>query len=356
MSLRPSETVQKILISTPAIFRGEMETEELLLTQAWPDTGPTRYSRIEEGPASRSTLVLAFRTDPIEKKPGVMIPDYSPAGILVCSYLSVLYGKRFDPHGLIEGVGSFKMPDWSSNAILVNPSLPFHSNQPRANLQIPLSLAESKSLVPLLLGELNEEFAIAVQASSKFYSQALRTFEFDPETAYLHLITALEILSNNLDFAPEDLLPDDLRSLLTQIEENLPNGEKAAKKIRSRLFQVRRKIAKTIENLVDPQFFDGSDVDQTAALHSIDIKKRVLAAYDLRSKYVHTGITFGSWINRSTEEIQLGKPVLADKELSEIIHRAPTFIGLERIVRYCILRFLASNGFCLYPQLETNPD
>ena len=73
MSLRPSETVQKILISTPAIFRGEMETEELLLTQAWPDTGPTRYSRIEEGPASRSTLVLAFRTDPIEKKPGVMI-------------------------------------------------------------------------------------------------------------------------------------------------------------------------------------------------------------------------------------------------------------------------------------------
>ena len=75
---------------------------------------------------------------------------------------------------------------------------------------------------------------------------------------------------------------------------------------------MRRKIAKTIENLVDPQFFDGSDVDQTAALHSIDIKKRVLAAYDLRSKYVHTGITFGSWINRSTEEIQLGKPVLAD--------------------------------------------
>jgi hypothetical protein len=48
-------------------------------------------------------------------------------------------------------------------------------------------------------------------------------------------------------------------------------------------------------------------------------------------------------------EIQDGKPVLRDEELAVRIYLAPTYPGLERVMRYCLLRFLEINGIYSKP-------
>ena len=77
--------------------------------------------------------------------------------------------------------------------------------------------------------------------------------------------------------------------------------------------------------------------------------KSMASAYDLRSRYVHTGVPFGSWISLAmsgdNNEIQVGAPIVKeDKELGKLIGHAPTFVGLERVTRYVLLRFAEKHG------------
>lgn len=107
MALRPFDTTQKILVSTTSHIIGHYERDGILLTLAWPYS----ESRLPDGRTSRSAFIIAFETEPIAKLPGVVVPDYSYVGETVCSYLSALFGKRFDSHGSVENSGSFYVPD-----------------------------------------------------------------------------------------------------------------------------------------------------------------------------------------------------------------------------------------------------
>jgi hypothetical protein len=91
------------------------------------------------------------------------------------------------------------------------------------------------------------------------------------------------------------------------------------------------------------------------ALKPNDIQQRIKSAYDLRSRYVHTGIPFGGWVGPVTqyvEEVQLGEPVIDDKEFQKIIKLSPTLVGLERIMRFCLLRFMHGNGIVVDDSLN----
>jgi hypothetical protein len=101
-ALRPIETTQKLLISTTSRLVGEFERDDVVLALAWPGAGSQAMMRWSEGPLSRTAVVFAFETEPIAKLPGTLIPDYSSAGNFICSYLAVLFGKRFDTHGALE--------------------------------------------------------------------------------------------------------------------------------------------------------------------------------------------------------------------------------------------------------------
>lgn len=351
MSLRPDETLQKALLSTTSRLVGEYETDRVLLTHAWPDFyDQSAWIRWTEGPASRSAFVFAFRTEPVEKGPGKPLPEYSPIGDVVASYLSVLYGKRFDYHGLVEGSGFFRVPDLAHFGSLRNPSLPQNSHAPRADYPTPLNLIEFARLEPLLRADsLAPYFVHAFQGSAKFYLQALQNFEREPEVAYLHLITAGEILSNFNEFDKQALLDEQTKALLGTIRDQLPNGTAVASQIIGKLLLIKKRFVQTITSLVDPGFFDRSESkEQFARLKSESFDKIVGAAYDLRSKYVHTGIPFGRWVSLrlagSNTEVQIGQPVVSDKDFGKILADAPTLVGLERIVRYCLLRFAEANG------------
>lgn len=350
-SLRPDETVQKLLISSPSRFVGEFCQSDLLVTHAWPDKTRSFSARLDEGPASRSAYIICFRTESYERRPGVPVPDYSAAGPIICAYFSVLFGKRFDFHGLLEGSGFFNLPNLSEYFSLADHRLPQNSHAPRKGVSIPLNLAEVQRLLPVLTGSgIATEAIRTFQFASRFYLQALQAYESDPEVAYLHLITAGEILSNAHAFEERDLLDAEVAAGLERVSIELNGGDQIARAIRSRMYTVRRRFEKTLSCLLTAPFFEGHETEQDwMAINKESISKRLLAAYDLRSKYVHAGTMFGAWASSAGRwEVQVGKPVVDDKDFAKILHRAPTFMGMERVLRYALLNYIHRAGAAIH--------
>jgi hypothetical protein len=116
--------------------------------------------------------------------------------------------------------------------------------------------------------------------------------------------------------------------------------------------QVKRRFVETLTSLCDSSLFERSELAVEFGLKADSFRKTVAAAYDLRSRYVHTGTPFGNWISpdSSSYETQFAFPVTNDREIDKILAKAPTYLGLERIIRYALLRFAQSNGAYVEPQ------
>ncbi|QJU60063.1 hypothetical protein HL653_22080 [Sphingomonas sp. AP4-R1] len=359
--LRPNESIQKILISAVARFTGEFSSPNLLITHAWPPfhSGRRDWFR-EDTPLSRTAFVLSFRTVRSPKLPGFVVPNYEPAGQIVGAVLSVLFGKRFDTHGPIEMSGSFGVPDLSAFSIPNNPSLPHIGPKVRADYPVPLEVSEARRMQPLFLGDHPDAAArSAFMAAARFYQRALQAIEDDPEVAYLHLITAGEIIANHKPFVEEEHIDEQTRAALARIEREMDGGAALASQLRGKLRGIKRRFVSAVASYIDPGFFDRTEaIDGFSAFRSDNFTQRLAAAYDLRSKSVHTGRPFGSWIAARSDrgEVQSGEPVVEDdRELARILYRAPTFVGLERVLRYALIGFAQELGAAM-SNIGVRPD
>ncbi len=343
--------IQKGIISTPSKIEGNYKSSELIIRNSNQQNPRLREGGSDPNPASRSAYVIIFKTEPYKDE--IFIPNYSGGCELITNFLSVLYGKRFDFHGMIENSGFFSLPDFSEFNSLCNPNFIFNSNKPRNDIILDLNFSALKNLETFIYkNTFSEKFNSIIISVTKFYANSLRIAEKHPDIAYLQLITALEILSSYFDYTEKDLIETDVIDTLALVEKKLDNGLAKAKKIKSLIWGVKKKFTKTILNLIDDDFFIQGDN------YYIPVKKRefestIKAAYDLRSKFTHTGKDFGDWIKPQPRvfETQAGKPVVTDKEFAKILAKAPTYLGLERIVRYCILKFMENNELKL---IESN--
>ncbi len=192
------------------------------------------------------------------------------------------------------------------------------------------------------------KFRRFLEIAGKFYLQALQSFEKQPEIAYLNLITCGEVLSNYYKYDKDELLDSETKEILLTIKTGLDNGEKISNQIKSKLRQIKKIYIKTITNLLNNYFFENSECqDKCAKLKKENIEKNIAAAYDLRSKFLHTGAEFGNWISQNifqNQELLIGVPNIKDNKLKKYITDAPTYIGLERIMRFCLLRFMQLEG------------
>lgn len=350
----PDETVNKLLISSTSRFVGQYESEATLFTHAWAfKSYHSSIASLEEYPSSRNAFIFGFLTEPVEKKAGIIVPDYSYFGRVICAYLSVYYGKRFDSHGLLESNGMFLLPNLQEYNNLCNIKLPIYSSMVRKSFPIPLNLTNFSYIEKLLLdGTINDRLKHTFSTCCKFYLQALQNLENDTELAYINLVTAGEVLSNYYDFNKDEMLDSDLIAYLDQIERSLENGQKISNIFSSRLRSIKKRFVKTICQLVNDDFFDGYEAqDNFGIFRKETFEENIKAAYDLRSKYIHTGVDFGQWVTpfRGSNDVQYGKPVIEDQELSKILFFAPTFMGLERTIRYVLLNFLSIN----YMKIDT---
>ncbi|MDN3568709.1 HEPN domain-containing protein [Paeniroseomonas aquatica] len=344
MSLKPDPRIQKAVISTTSRLVGEFENAGILITHAFPGIGSRDgWIRMEEGPNARNAYIVSFVTETPTVAAGWLVPDYTGTVERFCQYLSLLYGKRFDNHGLIETSGLYNIPDLSHFNSICNHTLPQNSYAPRADYSIPMHLAEISRLEPLFHGVASEKDSITkFNAACKFYHRALQAVERDPEVAYLHLISSGEILSQAVDVDKESLLSVEFKNILTRIEDDLEDGKRIGKILRHELRGLKSRFIGALEKLTSDDFFDKSESKEIYfGLKKERFKVALGAAYDLRSRYVHSGVGFGSWVapRGSNEEIQAGEPVLDSKKLAKILFEAPTYIGLERIVRQSLLSF-----------------
>ena len=349
--LRPDQLIQKLLISSPCRFIGEYETEDLLITHAFPQFHDSSVLQkyLDNNPYHRSFFVVVFKTEGIEENNGKlkMFPNYSSLGDMVCIYLSILFGKRFDNHGTIETLGFFNSPEMGNNSPAYNPKIGPYNHTPRKDLEIELNLSKIKLIEQLFNDQIDENKLNVIQTAGKFYIRSLQIFELDPELAVLDLITSAEILSNYFDYKDEELYGHDkvLGIILRRIEEDIKNGKATSQMIKKRLFQVKRKFTLTILKLLNDYFFTQTEsMNPIYSLKKDVIERRIMATYDLRSLYLHTGISFGRYILVPTEnflnEIQISEFIVEPKELRKLLYLSPTYIGLERIIRFCLLRFI----------------
>ncbi|WP_041739921.1 HEPN domain-containing protein [Calothrix sp. PCC 6303] len=317
-----------------------------------------RVTQREENPFSRYYYVCVFRIDPPKLCEGVVVPDHSHVGNLISIALSIFYGKRFDNHGVIESHGRFSMPLLNE----VAPAMQYYyfgsnNHQPRKNLGIELDLRNCKSIINFLTKKPNDQLKQTFFTAGKFYLSSLQSVDTDMERAFLDLVTCGEILSNYFQYSEDEIYDSRLKEMFERLAK-IDANPKDIDLIRSRLYQVKARFNLTFKKLLNRNFFDRTEsLDESTKLTSENIETCIKAVYDLRSRYVHTGIDFGHWLvphRAFMNEIRLGIPVVDDKELRKILSRVPTYIGLERAVRFALLRLLHINSVYIHAELDND--
>jgi hypothetical protein len=206
--------------------------------------------------------MFSFIVPEVPRLAGQMIPRYEATGERVCALLSLFYGKRFDSHGSVQSHGDFMLPRLGQFSSLCIAELPQNNHSPRSDIAVPLDLRQIAKIAPILTGQVTD-FAkgTALNGAAKFYYQALQNGESDPEVAYLHLITAGEILANTHHPEGTDYLDESVREIFDEIKQCVPNDNKKAKILASRMRQIKRRFRLTVEDLVDEQFFVATKAD-----------------------------------------------------------------------------------------------
>lgn len=101
-----------------------------------------------------------------------------------------------------------------------------------------------------------------------------------------------------------------------------------------------------MEEIIDESFFDNRECEESFyVIDSGSVYKRIKAAYDIRSRYLHAGKSIEYWLSilrHVGAETTPGRPVIDDADERKLIERTPTLIGLERMVHYCFYKSLKS--------------
>ena len=132
----------------------------------------------------------------------------------------------------------FNVPNLSAYNDICNHKLPFNSHKVRSSFQVPLNLVHVNYIAKVLItNQIDIKFSNKLFTISKFYLRALQNCENDPEVAYLDLITAGEIISENFDYIKEDILDKQTLEYLDVIKSNIDNGDKIVKHFSGHFFQ-----------------------------------------------------------------------------------------------------------------------
>ena len=351
------------LISSPSRFIGELHTvADMFLRIAWPafhDAG-SMQSFLEKNATTRHYFAFGFRVEPeIESARNLrIIPNYYPLSEDMAIGLSVFFGKQFDSNGLIQSHGMFHVPTLAQTQIPYHEAGPYN-DKPRNDLGIELNLSKASTIARLFTTEFGDSSARRTFFNAgKFYLRGLRGAYRDPEAAYIDLIMAGEIISQHKDFDEAKIYDDDLKRLFQRLTD-LGVKTSDVETIKKRLYQVKRRFVLAITSLLTSKFFAKTDsVHEWGSLRAVDIAKRVAAAYDVRSQYVHKGRSFVQAVippPQLSTEVNFGRPVMDDKDFAKILERMPTFWGMERIVRFCLLRIVHTELLKVHEDLDDDP-
>jgi len=257
---KPRTDITKLLLSTPSHFVGQYENDVFRIVNANENARVNVYTPKADERIYREYIEITVAT-PEYKKDTIVIPDYSQIGENFCIALSVLFGKRFDSHGLIQQHGWPYVPSVESSHQIYNKNLSFNSVNKRADYQIGLCLENIKYIEHVLFehdGD-NADAHSTFWYAGRYYIQAIRIVEESPELAFLSLITAGEILASHFKYPIEELLDENTKQLLKQLKGLGKDGEKLHKKVSSKLMGISEAFCKFIIDCLDSDFFNRTE-------------------------------------------------------------------------------------------------
>lgn len=194
---------------------------------------------------------------------------------------------------------------------------------------------EVQSFISLMLGASRKNFSGAMRAVQRYVTATHRLAD-DLELAYTLLVASIESLAQNFD----DFVPtwEDYAQEKRIRFDNALHGasEDLAARVRGTVLQTEhvaaaRRFREFVLGHLPDSFFRGEASAQTSPVGLTDLKHALKAAYDIRSKHVHTL----ALLHRNLKGIAThndisiidGKPVL-------------TIHGLARVARSAIFEFV----------------
>jgi hypothetical protein len=367
--LSPAKEINRFMISCPSYFVSEFKTDYLSIQSAQPSGDQiSMMDNIGSNPHARSFYIISFKSKYFEAKDSFSNLDNTLIKRIII-LISVFFGKAVYEHGFTQWFGCYWLPNMSE----VYPNKYYYigpynqcarkdlSNMMGRHAGDWLNWDKLEPLSPLIDKICDEnEFNRFFFTAGEYYLNSLQSLNRDPEIAYLDLIMCGEVLSNFTKFNIEnsDFYEPELKAIFDDLA-TFPNGEEKIKLLKNKIGKVRYRFTQTIASLLNNYYFQNNlnDLSQVRGqkltyLKLIDrenIRRHLDSAYVIRSKFVHSGISFGQFIipiAGHVYELQIGKPVIkgAKADFISSLENAPTFVGLERMMRYCLLRFIQKYG------------
>lgn len=349
MSIKYPEQFGSYVISSPTHFVGDLMTDQLRIDHLWPDLSDKSAleEKLQSAPTFRHKFVVSVKL--LEQKltdGSVNLISQQHLGEQIATLASVWYGKSFSSLGALLERAMFFLPQTQPDAPAYLKSVPTFDNSPRKDLGIKLNWTNFDT--PLSIVNINSASNKELSAfwnAARFYQSGLNYLEIDAEVSFFLLISALECLGEVSMLSENDLFDDQLLDDLKAIETAASDGKKIVSRLKSRLFQVRRRLGWLTNKYLNETFFQGGESQMGFAnLEAKDFPGIILEAYDLRSRYAHSGKAFGQLIEPMR---QLNNEKLIDNSAmmqgEQVVATLPkgslTFLGLERLTRFIILAF-----------------
>jgi len=361
--------IHKFLISAPCYFVGEYKSSFIDIESVLPskESSFRIWDNIHPSPYSRNFLMLKFNADePDDNEIKNFFSYILPKRL--CILLAVFYGKCITEYGFIESGGKYWMPEIANigpNRYYYIPPFNQLARKDLGDLTISPSgwhLLDKISLLQTLLGILQDncEFNDIFFTAGSFYLHSLQTVNVEPEIAYIDLISCGEVLSNydGFNFNENELLPEELLEQFGKLESkcgDILNVQSFKNYFRS----IKRRFVMTLTGLLNNYYFENENNDLPADkyikreyLNRISkerAQQHIKYSYDLRSLYIHAGKAFAQYIipfQNMISETRIGEVTndVGDSEYRKIVNNSLTYVGLERLTRFCLLRFIHKFG------------
>lgn len=335
--------VGKYLISSPCNFTGEFEGRFVKITHAWCFGRPEVMT--DNSPDQQKFFVVEIDYSKIDTSYSNNPFHDSSAALSICGILSVFYGKVFYFHGAFEEQGLYIVPQINYIHQKYKMAYPYN-NIPRKETKIECRLEELnriKNILDLLIPPEEADNFKEFLAATKQYLLSIRYANNDPDIAYLSLVESGEILSNSIKIEESELYDPEILTLLNEIRFS-NNGERKYNLIKSSLRQIKRRYLRTIMNYLDEEFYANPYTEHLHCSFSrMNVEGYIKGSYDLRSRYVHRGETFGNGTMPLTPynwDFNNGYTSTTSDDMKMVIQSAASFTGLERITRYVLFKYL----------------
>jgi len=325
--LKPEESVFRFLFASPAYFVGECHGKGYYLSVAF------QAQRWQLGTqyAGDSTFILSIRTPQHDKK-SIVFDTYGLVGEEVSALLGAFYGKLVVNLGHTQCGFVFMVPTACRTSIVDKVRMPFNSDirKPRGPA---LNLAVSQPVIERYIAYQTNEQTITILRAAEFYRSALENVHNRPEISLALFCSTLEALLPLRTYTNYEIYDEAIAEAFVAIATYCPKGDRLVRGLKSRLFQIKRKIAVLVAQYIPDDFFVEREAIDTPAVvrDRSELVARVRQIYDIRSKVLHMGDRSGigylahEW---QRSEIGLGTPSPDTMGLA----KALSLTGLERVV------------------------